>query len=149
MVVNEAALALENSNLYGALTEQVSELERLNKELRQLDRMKSEFLANVSHELRTPLTSIKGYVEYIKKEKLGPITPLQNEGLTVAQRNILRLQRLINDLLDYTRLEFKKSPLSLAPCSLEKIWNDVYDEHAEAIAKKGLSMNVSIPHDLP
>lgn len=149
MVANEAGLALENSKLYGALTGQVSELERLNKELRQLDRLKSEFLANVSHELRTPLTSIKGYVEYIKKEKLGPITPLQNEGLTVAQRNILRLQRLINDLLDYTRLEFKKAPLVISSNSFEDMWTEIYDEYAEAIAKNRQTLHVSISPDLP
>lgn len=149
MVANEAALALENTKLYGALTDQVSELERLNKELRQLDKLKSEFLANVSHELRTPLTSIKGYVEYIKKEKLGPITPLQSEGLTVAQRNILRLQRLINDLLDYTRLEFKKAPLVISASSLEDMWTEIYDEYAEAIAKNRQTLHVSISPDLP
>lgn len=149
MVANEAALALENSKLYEALTDQVSELERLNKELRQLDRLKSEFLANVSHELRTPLTSIKGYVEYIKKEKMGPITPLQNEGLTVAQRNILRLQRLINDLLDYTRLEFKKAPLVMTPNALEGMWTEIYDEYAESISKKQITLHISIPPDLP
>ncbi len=149
MIADEATLALENSKLYGTLTGQVAELERLNKELRQLDRLKSEFLANVSHELRTPLTSIKGYVEYIKKEKLGPITPMQNEGLTVAQRNILRLQQLINDLLDYTKLEFKRSPLTLQTCSVEKVWTETYDQYAEQIAGKQLIVNVTIPPDLP
>jgi signal transduction histidine kinase len=149
MIANEAALALENSRLYGALTDKILQLEHLNKELRQVDRLKTEFLANVSHELRTPLTSIKGYVEYIKKEKMGPITPSQNEGLTVAQRNILRLQRLINDLLDYTRLEFKKSPLILGLCKLEELWTEVYDQYAEQIAKKRLTLRVQIPADLP
>ena len=149
MVADEAGLALENSKLYDALTDKVSQLERLNKELRQLDKMKSEFLANVSHELRTPLTCIKGYVEFIRKEKLGPITQLQGEGLTVAQRNIIRLERLINDLLDYTRLEFKRTPLMLTPCTLQEIWNEVYDEYNEAMQQKKISVHVMIPPDLP
>ncbi|HSE42096.1 MAG TPA: ATP-binding protein, partial [Acidobacteriota bacterium] len=142
-------LALENSRLYSDLTDKVGELERLNKELRQLDRMKSEFLANVSHELRTPLTTIKGYVEYMAREKMGPITPAQNEGLMAAQRNILRLQRLINDLIDYTRLEFKRPPLSLAACSFDLVWNQVYKEYAETIGQKRLSLDVMIPPNLP
>lgn len=149
MVADEAGLALENSKLYDALTDKVSQLERLNKELRQLDKLKSEFLANVSHELRTPLTCIKGYVEFIKKEKLGPITQLQGEGLSVAQRNIVRLERLINDLLDYTRLEFKRTPLTLSACTLQDIWNEVYDEYSEAIEQKKLSLHVMIQPDLP
>ncbi len=149
MIADEAALALENAKLYHELTGKVAELEHLNKELRQVDRLKSDFLANVSHELRTPLTSIKGYVDYIKKEKLGPITPMQNEGLGVAQRNIVRLQRLINDLLDYTKLEFKKAPIELSPCSLESIWADVYEQYSEVIEKRHLNLVVKIPGDMP
>ncbi|HSP07107.1 MAG TPA: ATP-binding protein [Acidobacteriota bacterium] len=149
MIADEAGLALENSKLYDALTDKVSQLERLNKELRQLDKMKSEFLANVSHELRTPLTCIKGYVEFIRKEKLGPITQLKGEGLNVAQRNILRLERLINDLLDYTRLEFKRTPLTLTACTLQETWNDVQEEYSEAIRQKHLSVHVMIQPDLP
>jgi signal transduction histidine kinase len=149
MIAGETALALENTRLYSDLTDKVGELERLNKELRQLDRMKSEFLANVSHELRTPLTTIKGYVEYMMREKMGPVTSAQNEGLIIAQRNILRLQRLINDLIDYTRLEFKRPPLSLAIFSFDQIWNQVYKEYAETIAQKKLSLHIMIPANLP
>jgi signal transduction histidine kinase len=149
MVADEAALALENSNLYNALTNKVSELEYVNTELRQLDRLKSQFLANVSHELRTPLTSIKGYVEYIRKEKLGPITPMQSEGLQVAQRNILRLQRLINDLLDYTKLEFNKSPIHVRPYTFEDLWKHVYNQFSEVIEKRNFSLQLRIPPDLP
>jgi|GEM_PF-866228 len=149
MVADEAALALENSKLYNALTDKVMELEHVNSELRQLDRMKSQFLANVSHELRTPLTSIKGYVEYIKREKLGPITSMQSEGLAVAQRNIIRLQRLINDLLDYTKLEFNKSPIRITPCRFEDLWKEVYEQFAEVIEKRNFTMQLCIPPDLP
>jgi signal transduction histidine kinase len=149
MVADEAALAFENSKLYHALRDKVQELEHLNTELRQLDRMKSQFLANVSHELRTPLTTIKGYVDYIKKEKLGPITPMQNEGLTVAQRNIVRLQRLIHDLLEYTKLEFKKSRIQIKPCRLEDLWKDVEEEFMEIVGKRGIQMQLKISTDLP
>ncbi len=149
MVADETALALQNAGLYRALTEKVDQLEHLNTELRQVDRLKSEFLSNVSHELRTPLTSIKGYVEYIKKEKLGPITPMQSEGLSVAQRNIMRLQRMINDLLDYTKLEFKKAPIELRPCRLENIWADVYEQYAEVIERRNLVVQVRFQGDLP
>jgi signal transduction histidine kinase len=149
MIAHEGALALENAKLYGALKDQVSELERLNKELRQLDKLKSQFLANVSHELRTPLTSIKGYVDYIHKEKLGPITTLQNEGLTVAQRNISRLQKLINDLLDYTKLEYRRTSLALSPCLFEDVWKEAFDDSAESIERKRLRFQLRVPSELP
>ena len=149
MIAHEGALALENAKLYGALKDQVAELERLNKELRQLDRLKSEFLANVSHELRTPLTSIKGYVDYIHKEKLGPITALQNEGLSVAQRNIGRLQRLINDLLDYTKLEYRRASLALSPCVFEDAWKEAFEHSVESMERKRLRFQLRIPSDLP
>jgi signal transduction histidine kinase len=131
------------------LRDKVEELEYANKELRQLDRMKSQFLANVSHELRTPLTSIKGYVEYIKKEKLGPITPMQNEGLAVAQRNIVRLQRLIHDLLEYTKLEFRKGRIEVKPCRLENLWQEVREEFTEILEKRGIDVHLKVSPDLP
>lgn len=148
-IADQIALAVENAKLYGDLTEKINELERLNTELRQLDTLKSIFLANVSHELRTPLTAIKGYVEYIKKEKLGPVTQLQNEGLSVVLRNVRRLQRLISDLLDYTKLESRKAPLQLRPCKLQNVWADVFEQYADLIETRKLDVQIQIPPDLP
>jgi signal transduction histidine kinase len=74
---------------------------------------------------------------------------MQNEGLGVAQRNILRLQRLINDLLDYTKLEFKKTPIQLRPCNLETIWSDVLEQYAEVIERRGFLVQMKTPSELP
>jgi PAS domain S-box-containing protein len=69
-----------------------------NEHLRELDRLKDEFLALVSHELRTPLTSIRGYLEFLMEDSVG-LAPEQARFLNVVDRNAERLQHLVNDLL--------------------------------------------------
>ena len=69
-----------------------------NEHLRELDRLKDEFLALVSHELRTPLTSIRGYLEFLTEDSDG-LAPEQARFLNVVDRNAERLQHLVNDLL--------------------------------------------------
>jgi signal transduction histidine kinase len=78
---------------------------RSNEELKQLDRMKSELLANVSHELRTPVTAIQGYTEALEGGLLGPVSDEQGRAFSIIERNVLRLAGMINQLLSYARLE--------------------------------------------
>ncbi|MDX5566163.1 ATP-binding protein [Streptomyces sp. ID05-04B] len=78
---------------------------RLVEKLRALDKAKSDFLSTVSHELRTPLTSIVGYIELLKDEETGPLTPAQLRMLDVVDRNANRLRALIEDLLTLSRIE--------------------------------------------
>ena len=73
--------------------------------LRALDKAKSDFLSTVSHELRTPLTSIVGYIELLKDEDTGPLSPSQLRMLDVVDRNANRLRSLIEDLLTLSRIE--------------------------------------------
>jgi|GEM_PF-627506 len=80
-----------------------------NEELRQLDRLKSDLLANVSHELRTPLTAIKGYAEAMGDGLAGPVSEGQERALGVIQRNIQRLHGMIEQLLSFSRLESGRS----------------------------------------
>ncbi|GAP13812.1 protein containg PAS domain S-box [Longilinea arvoryzae] len=91
----------------------------------QVDRLKSEFVANVSHELRTPLTSIKGYVEIMLMGAAGQLTAQQNHFLDVVKTNSERLNVLVNDLLDISRIEAGRVTLSLQPLSLAEIAADV------------------------
>ena len=72
----------------------------------QVDRMKTEFVANVSHELRTPMTSIKGYVEIMLMGATGELTGQQRHFLEIVRNNTERLGVLVNDLLDISRIEF-------------------------------------------
>ena len=90
-------------NLADAERERLFEHEKLaNERLREVDRLKDEFVALVSHEVRTPLTSIKGFLELLSDEQL---TPQQQEFTNVIGRNAERLLSLINDLLTIGEIE--------------------------------------------
>jgi signal transduction histidine kinase len=85
-----------------------------NERLLGLDRMKDEFVALVSHELRTPLTSIIGYLEMISEGDTEPLSPVQASYLSAVQRNVDRLNALVNDLLFLARVDSGQLSLQLA-----------------------------------
>ena len=94
---------------------------RLVRELKELDRIKTDFLSTVSHELRTPLTSISGYVEMLRDGDGGPVSDDQMRMLDAVDRNADRLLYLIEDLLAISRVEFRGAGLHQVPvdvCSL-------------------------------
>ena len=82
-------------------------------ERKKIDRMKSEFVSTVSHELRTPLTSIRGSLSLIANGVCGEVSSKASELLDVAIRNIERLNRLINDILDMEKIEFSQLRLNI------------------------------------
>lgn len=88
---------------------------------KELERMKSNFLSVVSHELRTPLHSIKGFVEIILMGKTGPINETQADFLRTAREQTAHLQNLINDLLEFSRLESGQVKLRLSEVSLGEV----------------------------
>jgi PAS domain S-box-containing protein len=130
-----------------ALSERNTALERLNTELRSLDEMKSGLLANVSHELHTPLVSIKGYTEMILKRKLGPLTPEQERGLQVANKNIDRLIELIDNLLSFARLETGEARLSIEDIPLWQLVDEAVDLVGERIRRRNISITTQYESD--
>jgi len=101
-----------NVGLEAKVRERTMELQRVNQELkaanerlRELDQLKSAFVSIVSHELRTPLTSIKGYVENILDGLAGELSDRQSYYLKRVHLNVERLTRMVNDLLDLSRIE--------------------------------------------
>ncbi|HEX9917867.1 MAG TPA: histidine kinase dimerization/phospho-acceptor domain-containing protein, partial [Pyrinomonadaceae bacterium] len=81
--------------------------------LREHDRLKSAFVANVSHELRTPLNVIIGLCQLLERDRRQPLAPIQSEAVERMGRNARSLLELVNDLLDYSRLEAGRSALRL------------------------------------
>jgi signal transduction histidine kinase/DNA-binding response OmpR family regulator len=131
------------------LEESNKKLAMVNEELKELDRMKSDLLANVSHELRTPLTAIKGYTDYILEGKLGVINEKQEKGLVVVQRNLDRLARSINALLDFSRMEMGRVSLNLQPFALPQLVEQIHTSLRSELEKKGVSFAMDFPADLP
>ena len=106
----------------------------------RLDRLKSEFVANVSHELRTPLTSIKGYVEILLMGAAGPVTEQQRKFLDVVRGNTRRLNVLVNDLLDVSRIEAGKVTLTIRKINLGEIARDVLADMQRRAQEEGKPM---------
>jgi PAS domain S-box-containing protein len=105
------AVAIRNAQLLENLQVSLEEVTRareklheVNEELKTLDEMKTNLLSNVSHELRTPLVSVMGYTDMIYNGKVGPVNAAQQEYLGISLRNVEKLVTLIENLLDFSRL---------------------------------------------
>jgi len=135
ILTNQIAVALENVRMYDEIDNfnkrlkqeiysATRELRKKNIELKKMDQLKSEFVSNVSHELRTPLTSITGYTKLLSLEKLGPINHNQESSLNIIAEESERLTRLINNVLDLSKLEAGKIKFRLEKidiCELAKL----------------------------
>jgi PAS domain S-box-containing protein len=103
------------------LKETLKKLQEVNEELKRLDGMKDDFLSNVSHELKTPMISVMGYVGMLLKEKVGPLTEQQRKFLETSCRNLLKLQKNIDNLLELAELGIRKETLAFEPVDLKKV----------------------------
>jgi signal transduction histidine kinase len=130
--------------LHDDLTERREEAERLNTELRTLDAMKSDLLANVSHELQTPLVSVRGYTEMILKERLGSINDEQKKGLTLALKNIDRLIAMIDNLLAFARTDREAGELKVSAFPLAGVVDEALALLGEKIEAKALRVTRSV-----
>jgi signal transduction histidine kinase len=115
----QAAVAIENAQLYENLQASYQELELAFEELRELDTMKSELIQNISHELRTPLTFIKGYVELLQDGEMGRLGGDQQAALDIVASKSDVLSRLVDDII--ALLQAGKDQIQAAPVSLAEI----------------------------
>jgi signal transduction histidine kinase len=111
-----------------------------NKRLRELDRLKDEFLSLVSHELRTPLTSIRGYLDLVLDEEAGHLNPEQRRFLEAVERNSGRLLRLVGDLLFVAQADAGRLSLEQAKVDLAGLAADCVEGAAPAAADKSIDL---------
>jgi signal transduction histidine kinase len=133
------------------LSEQQKHLDDLasaNVELRKLDEMKTQFMANVTHELKTPLVAIKGYNQSILEGRFGPLTPKQEKGLSIAVRNVGRLEKLIHQLLEFERLESHAYTPVPSDFDLVPLVHLVLSNFQPEIDEKKLSADLELPGSL-
>ncbi|MDP9316181.1 MAG: PAS domain S-box protein [Chloroflexota bacterium] len=115
----------------------------------EADRMKSEFVSMVSHELRTPLTSIKGYVDLLLDGEVGELADEQAHFLKIVKNNADRLIRLINDLLDVSRVEAGKIELKLEPVHLARAIRNVQTLFRPQLEAKRQHLTLDLAEQLP
>lgn len=131
-VANQVAIALDNAAAYAQIEDLNVSLEQKVRErtaeLERADQSRSLFLSHVSHELRTPLTSVKGFVENLRDGLTGPLNAKQHRYLGRIVDNVDRLIRMINDLLDRTRIETGQLALSPAEVDLEHCVVEVVEQ---------------------
>ncbi len=116
---------------------------------KQLEQMKSNFLSVVSHELKTPLHSIKGFVDIILMGKTGEVTELQRDFLTTVREQTDQLQNLINDLLEFSRLESGQIKLHVEEISLAEVAHRVVEKLSPQAQEGQLTLLSQIPEDFP
>ncbi len=122
------------------------EAERARAEtLAELDRAKTAFFSNVSHEFRTPLTLMLGPVEDLLAGNGDPLTPSQRDALEVTHRNALRLLKLVNSLLDFSRIEAGRTEASYEATDLAEFTADLASTFRSAIERAGLRFIVDTP----
>lgn len=135
ILADHAALALTNVGL--------------KNELAGRAQKSADFLSLVAHELRVPMTSIKGYAKLLDMGAAGEVSKQGREFLGVISKNVERMDRLIQDLLDISRIETGRLQVQLAPVPIQVVVDEVIQEVRPEIDKRGLALSVSIPQDLP
>jgi putative nucleotidyltransferase with HDIG domain len=116
-------------------------LARANQDLKKLDKMKTQFFANVSHEVRTPLTSIIAPLQSLRQGDVGKLNVDQNELLDQMHRNAVRLLDLINQMLDFSKLEAGKAHLRLALMDIVSYTGDIVSLFKEVTIRKGIDLS--------
>lgn len=124
-------------------------IERQNKKLKKLDQLKSAFLNITSHELRTPMSSIKGYVQMMLKRVLGEIDEEQKNALEIVLRNTNRLDNLIQDILDISRLESGTMKFITDKINVNEMISEVAETMKSSAELKDIKINIETDDSLP
>jgi PAS domain S-box-containing protein len=125
-----------------------TELEIANAELRKLDQLKTDFLNIASHELRTPLTSIKGFAGFVAEEKLGELNEKQKDALSKVVANSDRMTRLIDNMLDMSKMRSGKLELNIARLDLSGLIGCVAADMKLVAEEKNISCAADVPDGL-
>jgi PAS domain S-box-containing protein len=145
-----------SAELEAKVREATAELVRQNELLRrshialeQASALKSQFLANMSHEFRTPLNAILGYTSMLLKGVSGELSPPQRRNLERIDSNSQHLLSIINDILDITRIEAGKMPLTVADFPIPELVREVLAEVEPLIAQTRLAVTTKVDDALP
>jgi signal transduction histidine kinase len=134
-LADHAAIAIENARLF--------------EQVRRANEAKTEFVSFVSHELKQPMTSIKGYTDLLVKGAAGDLNENQHRFLGTVRSNVDRMNRLVSDLLDVSRIESGRIRLEFGDVSMERVVEGALQTVRGQIESKQQTLQVDIPSDLP
>lgn len=153
-IFRETDFTLEDSTCFQTIVQQVSlplksailyqEIIETNKKLAKLERLKSEFISIVSHELRTPLTTIKNSLDIITSGRTGELSENALKFINMAQRNVVRLSGIINDLLDISKIEAGKLDFKYSDARIEPVIEYVKNNLNGMAKEKNISITCDI-----
>ena len=139
---DQITTSIENAKAYEVSQKAV-------EELKEIDRIKSQFIANMSHELRTPLNSVIGFSRVILKGIDGPINDTQTQDLTAIYNSGQHLLSLINNILDLSKIEAGKMELQFNKVNMVDLINSALSTSTALIKDKPIKLEQKIPADLP
>jgi PAS domain S-box-containing protein len=157
VAISATPLTGENGRPEGAvavfrdITEEVRQHDKLvaaYDRLREHDRLKSAFVSNISHELRTPLNVIIGLCQLLARDRQLPLAGLQNEAVTRMERNARSLLELVNDLLDYSRLEAGRAALHLENVDVDETVREIVEDYAGEMKDNRVVVRAEISQEL-
>ncbi len=133
-------------------TDQLDELDQLALSFNQMadklektEAVRRQLIGDVSHELRTPLTAIKGYMEGL----IDGVIPAENDTYQLVHSEVSRLQNLVNDLQELSRMEAGAFQLKLKPASVKQLVENTVDRLGRQFEEKGIQLESELPADLP
>ena len=139
----------EQKRMQHQLEVRARELEEANEELRMLDRAKDSLVTNISHELRTPLSTIRGYVELLGGGELGPLEERQEDAVTVMSRNVNRLGYLIEEMLEFMRMETRGISLVMTLLPIHQIVEEGITSASPHAKASGIALSCDIISGMP
>jgi signal transduction histidine kinase/DNA-binding response OmpR family regulator len=148
-LATQTAMALQNATLVAELRRNNQDLEGANTALRELDRLKSQFLSVATHELRTPLTVILGYNSMLAESLQDRLNTEEQDTLREAVEACRRLIRLVNSMLDISQIESGGMRMKFTRADLPQIISGTVTLFQHDVRARGLTLKVDVPSRLP
>jgi signal transduction histidine kinase len=144
-----SALQASNRSLERRVEERTAELQKALERVSELNQLKANFVANISHELRTPLTHIKGYIELLVSDSLGPLTNEQKHALEVSQQSATRLESLIDDLIMVSLASRGELSIKQESVDICRLANLTVKSRSNAALQRGVRLQSSLDEKVP
>lgn len=131
------------------LTETNQRLQQANGRLQELDRQRAKFFNVVSHDLRTPFTPIRGYIDLLRDGAMGELNTKQQQAVNIVAENLKNALRLLDDLLDLSKLQMNGITLSLELFSVQDLLGEVTKSGKAYVENRDVVFEVEIQDELP